>query len=121
MINLFGGMYLRPGQLWKTFRIKRKVVSNQNGYPVESYEDTDETVRGILAEADTDIAHRTRHLWDQDQHSLTHTLVVKGQHNLLKGDVISYDDHVFLVLVCDDIGELGRSGLIYLEKRVDIK
>lgn len=120
MRNMFGGMYLRPGNLWKTFSINRLTVSNMNGKLSEKVEDTGMEITGILAQADTNIAERHKHLWDQDKHQLTHTLVVRGKMDLRKGDYLTREDKIYLVLLNDDIGDLGTAGLIYLEERNDL-
>lgn len=121
MRNPFGAMYLRPGNLWKDFLVKVLNVDNVNGHIVEKYLDTGEHILGILAEADTNMSDRKKHLWDQDQHSLTHTLVVQGRPNLKKGDFLTTEERAFLVLLVDDIGSLGVSGIVYLEERNDIR
>ena len=39
---MFGNiMYLRPGNLWKSFRVLKMHVDNVDGYAKNSYEDTD--------------------------------------------------------------------------------
>ena len=121
MKPLFGKMYLRPGELWKEYRVKRLRTANQRGYPVNSWEDTGDTVRGVLAEASSNDAERTKHLWDQDQHSLTHTLVVTGTANARKGDLLTHGNRSFYVLVNDNVGALDGASLIYLEERNDVK
>lgn len=69
-------MYLRPGNLFKEFLVKRKESDISNiGLPVSGYKDTGILVNGVLAEASTDDREKTKHMWDQDQHSLTHTIV----------------------------------------------
>ena len=120
MITPFGLMYLRPGNLWTEFEVKRSVTRNENGFPVT------ETVGlgrlfGILAEASTNDSDRTKNRWDQEQHSLTHTLVIRGKADVCKGDHLISQEKGFLVLLYEDIGALGASGLIYLEERNDIK
>ena len=38
---MFGNiMYLRPGNLWKSFRVLKMHVDNVDGYAKNSYEDT---------------------------------------------------------------------------------
>lgn len=120
-MNLFSTMYLRPGNLWKSFRIKELKTNVIGGHPVTQYVDSNRDIIGILAEADSNMADRKKHMWDQDQHSLTHTLAVKGMPELKKGDFLTLEERGFLVLLVDDIGSLGVSGLIYLEERNDIK
>ena len=120
-MRTFGTMYLRPGNLWKSFRIKRQKTANVNGHSVESYEDTDQSITGVLAEAEENDRERTKHMWNQAQHSLTHTLVIRGKTDARKGDMLTCDERAFIVLYNDDIGALGYAGLIYLEERNDIK
>lgn len=121
MINPFGAMYLRPGNLWKNFRIKRLKTVVVSGHPVNNYVDVGRCIDGILAEADANLSERMKHRWDQDQHSLTHTLVVRGKVEINKGDYLTTDERVFLVLLTDDIEALGTTGLLYLEERNDIR
>lgn len=121
MINPFGVMYLRPGNLWKKFTVKRLKTSMVNGYAVDGYVDTDICVTGVLAEATANQSDMRKHLWDQDQHSLTHTLVAVGKTGLKKGDFLATDDRAFLVLLVDDVGAVGIASLIYLEERNDLE
>ena len=121
MMNLFGGMYLRPGNLWRDFRIKRHKMVNQNGYPKETYEDSQDSVKGIVSLASDNASERMKHLFDQESHSITHQMVVLGRPELKKGDMLIGDEVAFLVLIIDDVGLLGRTGLIYLEERNDLK
>lgn len=113
-------MYLRPGNLWTDFEVRRSVSRNENGFAVTEYVACG-VLSGILAEASATDADRTRHRWNQEQHSLTHTLVIRGRADVQKGDQLIAQERGFLVLLCDDIGNLGASGLIYLEERNDIR
>lgn len=119
--NPFGAMYLRPGNLWKDFEVKEKRTGVVDGYAETGYFDTGRHLIGILAEADSNLSDRMKHRWDQDQHSLTHTLVVRGRADVKKGDFLVADERGFFVLLNDDIGALGVSGIIYLEERNDVK
>lgn len=72
---MFGNaMYLRPGNLWKNFRVLKMHVDNVDGYAKNSYEDTGTIVDGILAQATSNERELTKHLWDQKLHSLTHAV-----------------------------------------------
>jgi len=123
MRSPFTHMYLRPGQLWKTFEVLRSKSENQTGYLVESHERTGEMVTGVISVADSQSSERTKHLWDQDKHSLTHTMVVRGRPDLRKNDLLAstFDEKAYLVLAVDNVGQLAGSGLIYLEERNDLK
>lgn len=117
-------MFLRPGNLWKTFDVSRNVTTNQMGYPVSEYQKTGEQVTGVISQADSNTSERTKHLWDQDQHSLSHTLVTRGKHTLKKGDILASTEdepRAYLVLATDDPACLGITGLVYLEERNDLK
>ena len=120
MISPFGLMYLRPGNLWTDFVIKRKTVHNANGHPVSEFEEKGK-VSGILAEASSNESDRMKHRWDQEQHSLTHTLVIRDSADVKQGDYLTTAGRTFLVLLCEDPGNLGATGLIYLEERNDLK
>lgn len=121
MMNLFGGMYLRPGNLWRSFRIKRSKRINQNGYPKEVFEDSQDSVRGIVSLASNNAGEQMKNLFDQASHSITHQMVVRGKPDLKKGDMLIGDEIAYLVLIIDDVGLLGTTGLIYLEERNDLK
>ena len=116
-----GRMYLRPGNLWKSFRVMRKDTKIESGYSKELYEDTGMVLYGVLAQAENSANDRMKHMWDQNLHSLTHTMVVRGQVNLKRGDMLSCDERAWLVLYNDDVGALGVAGLVYLEERNDVK
>lgn len=121
MNQIVRGMYLRPGNLWKDYHVLRKVTKNVNGYKDDQWVDTGNIIHGVLAEASTADSERTKHLWDQDQHSLTHTMVLRGRSDVLKGWALARDDKAYVVLVNDDVGALGVAGLLYLEERNDVK
>ena len=79
-------MYLRPGNLFKEFMVKSKEADVSDiGLPVAEYKDTGILVNGVLAEASTDDREKTKHMWDQDQHSLTHTIVSWDRTGSQKG------------------------------------
>ena len=119
---MFGNtMYLRPGNLWKNFNVLRMHSDNVDGYLKNSYKDTGIIVDGILAQATSNERELTKHLWDQDQHSLTHTLVVSGKCTLNKSDILAYQEKAYLVLAVDNAGDLGIAGIAYLEERNDLK
>lgn len=121
MTRVFRSMYLRPGNLWKDFHLLRMKSSNVEGRKIDHFVDTAEMVRGVVAEASTDERERTKHLWDQDQHSLTHTIVVSGRCGARKGDLLTKGETAYLVLVTDDVGDLGGVTMLYVEQRNDIK
>lgn len=64
MISPFGLMYLRPGNLWTDFVVRRKSIRNILGHPVSDFEAKGE-ISGILAEASTHESDRMKHRWDQ--------------------------------------------------------
>lgn len=114
-------MYLRPGNLYKEFYIRRLDVEMVSGFPKESYVDKGEHVKGILAEARSNESEKMKHRFDQSQHSLTHTLVTAGRSGVKKGDRLILGERGFLALVVDDISALDMSDIIYLEERNDVK
>lgn len=114
-------MYLRPGNLYKDLRIERLEVGVDDGFSFERYVDRGEHIHGVIAEAGNNLSDRMKHRWDQDQHSLTHTLVSDSKPDVKKGDHLIYGERGFFVLAADDIGGLGIAGIIYLEERNDIR
>lgn len=121
MRQMFHTMYFRPETMWKDFIVKAFKETNNFGYKTEKFVETDVKFRAVLAQADAARTDRMKHLFDQDQHSITHTLTVCKKENVKKGDYVATGDRVFLVLVVDDIGDYGTAGLIYVEERNDIK
>lgn len=115
-------MYLRQGNLEKDFIVKRsnEAVSDC-GTPYVKYEDTGNLISGVLTEADKYQSDLKKHLWDQEQHSLTHTIVCRGGEVANKGDILVLDDRLFVVLLVDDVGGLGISTIYYAEERNDIR
>lgn len=92
-------MYLRPGNLFKEFLVKRKESDISDiGLPVSGYKDTGILVNGVLAEASTDDREKTKHMWDQDQHSLTHTIVSWAEPVAKKGMSFRWETGIFLFL-----------------------
>lgn len=115
-------MYLRPGNLEKEFIVKRSGQKvSDTGTPFVQYMDTGNLISGVLAEADKNQSDRKKHLWDQEQHSLTHTIVCSGGAVAQKGDILAMDNRVFMVLLADDVGGIGVSTIYYAEERNDIK
>ena len=114
-------MYLRPGNLWKEFRRMKNQSANIGGNFEKKYVDTGEIITGILAQATVNDKEMTQHLWDQSQHSLTHTVVISGACKVKKMDLLVFEDRAYLVLANDMVGNLGVAGIIYLEERNDIK
>lgn len=117
-------MYLRPGNLIKVCDVSRLVETIDHGYMKSSYQKTGEQVRGVISQSTDSQSERTKHLWDQDKHSLSHTMVVKGKCHLQRGDIICTtedDPKIFLVLAVDDVAEIGLATLVYLEQRPDMK
>lgn len=121
MNPIYGYMYTRPGNLWQEFDVVREVSENINGYLTNSRKKTGKTVGGILSVAENQTAERTKHLWDQDQHSLTHVLSTKGRADVKKGDMLVKGEKAFLVLATDTLGMVGGSSILYLEERNDLK
>ena len=106
MISPFGLMYLRPGNLWTDFVVRRKSIRNILGHPVSDFEAKGE-ISGILAEASSNESDRMKHRWDFA--------------DVKQGDYLATAGRTFLVLLCEDPGNLGATGLIYLEERNDLK
>ena len=121
MISPFGSMYLRPGNLWKDFSVQSLTTQWEGCYTADKYTDTGKHLTGILASADSSLSERMKHRWNQEQHSLTHTLVVRGAADVKKGDLLIWEERAFLVLLVEDMGTLGASGILYVEERNDLK
>ncbi len=115
-------MYLRPGNLEKEFIVKRSEQKvSDTGTSFIEYLETGNLISGVLADADKNQSDRKKHQWDQEQHSLTHTIVCRGKAVAQKGDILAMDNRLFIVLLADDVGGLGVSTIYYAEERNDIK
>ena len=123
MMNpIYGYMYTRPGNLVQSFEVFRCVTENRQGYRTDHYEKSDqEPIRGILSVAGNSDAERTMHLFDQDQHSLTHVLALGRKADVGKGDMLVCNDLAYLVLTTDNESMVGGSSILYLEERNDLK
>lgn len=112
-------MYLRPGNLYKEFQVKRlENTIAENGFPVRRYKDTGSLINGILAKTNTG---ERKHQWAQEQHLLTHTVISRGRPAAKKGDLLVMNDRSFIVLTADDTGGLGEVTLYYVEERNDLR
>ena len=115
-------MYLRPGNLFKEFIVKSKEADVSDiGLPVAKYKDTGILVNGVLAEASTDDREKTKHMWDQDQHSLTHTIVSWTGPEATKGDVHSVGRRYCITLEIEEACSLGVATIYYAEERNDLR
>lgn len=114
-------MFLRPGNLERNFQIRRMAIVTEKGYPTQKYMETGEIVQGVLVVATKRDTDRMKHKWDQDRHSLTHTLVARGKCTAAKNDLLLSDEKCYLVLTCDDTANLGISSILYLEERNDLR
>lgn len=115
-------LYLRPGNLEKDFIVKRKQTGiSDTGTPFSRYVETGLMISGVLADAEKGLGSQKKHLWDQDQHTLTHTIVSQGEPVAKEGDVLAMDERYFLILLTDDTGSLGIATVYYAEERRDLK
>lgn len=116
-------MYLRPGNLLKDFAVAVKGSDRVNGRIVDTYVKTSVILTGTLTVATQTQAEQTKNRWDQEQHSLTHTIVNHGPPAAKKGDRLIHNDteRVFEVLAVDDVGELGITTIYYTEERNDVR
>lgn len=112
-------MYLRPGNLYKTFIIENnKNIVSSVGRPKVTYSHTQQDMlEGILAEADPNQKMR----WEQLQHPITHTIVQDGKPKVKAEDKLILENRIFLVQGVDDLGSLGIFTIYYVEERYDVK
>ena len=116
-------MYLRPGNLSKDFTVATKKSERVNGRMADVYVKTATILSGPLVVATQTQAEQTKNRWDQDQHSLTHTIVGHGPPIAKKGDRLIHDEseRVFEILAVDDVGGLGITTIYYTEERNDVR
>lgn len=114
-------MYLRPGNLEKDFTVQHKVTKKINGRMVDDYEEAADLLKGTITVATERQAEQTKNRWDQEQHSLSHTIVMHGSAMAKKEDRLICGERIFEVLAADDVGELGITTVYYTEERNDVR
>lgn len=112
-------MYLRPGNLYKSFVIEKNTASiGRTGRPKTSYEENgSDTLRGALAEAST----QQKVEWQQLQHPITHTIVQDGRPKAKAEDKLVLGNRVFLIQGVEESGSIGVCTIYYVEERMDVK
>lgn len=114
-------MYLKPGNLYKSFVIERSVATvSKNGRPTTSYKEVSEgdgTLRGALAEATT----QQKIEWSQLQHPITHTIVQDGRPKAKAEDKLVLGNRVFFIQGVEEPGSIGVCTIYYAEERTDVK
>lgn len=116
--------FLRPGQGFKKFTVKKKAKSlTASGKPKSGgYEDAG-TIIGILATATED----EKEHWKQDSHPITHKIVQQGVKNAAIATnylVLSEPgkkDRYFYVQGTGNPGELNHMMRYFVEERRDLK
>lgn len=116
--------FLRPGQGFKKFMVKKKGKAlTSSGKPIKGeYEDVG-TIIGILATA----SQKEQEQWKQNGHPITHKIVQKGIKNAAIATnylVLSEDgkkDRYFYVQGTGNPGELNHMMRYFVEERRDLK
>lgn len=116
--------FLRPGQGFKKFTVKKKAKSlTASGKPISGeYTDVGHII-GILATATQD----EREKWKQEGHPVTHKIVQKGVQkaaiatNYLVLSEEGKKDRYFYVQGTSNPGELNHMMRYYVEERKDLK
>ncbi len=110
-------MFLRPGNLNKTFILEKKTERIDENKRVKAEYDTLNPViiRAVLAQAETSEKER----WQQLQHPISHTIVQRGRPKAKEGDRLIHDGRIFYIKGFDDPDELGAVTIYYAEERRD--
>ena len=111
-------MFIRPGNLNKTFFVEKKTesIDEDTARAVAKYDiDNAVMIRAVLAQASTSEKER----WQQLQHPITHTIVQYGKPKAVEGDRLVHNNRTFYVQGVDEPGELGVATIYYAEERSD--
>ncbi len=113
-----GDLYLRPGNLFKDFRVEKKEIAiNFRGRPKGGYEESGDFLKAVLAKASPEEKER----WKQMQHPISHTVVQKGSPKANPEDRLILGNRVFLIQGLDELGSLGLWTIYYVEERFDVR
>lgn len=110
-------MYLRPGNLPKSFVLERGKGGLKNGRPTVQYDgDGTEFLKGFLTTAtEADRAHGTA------DHIVTHIIVQSGGQQAERTDRLILGDRLFYIVDIDPACSLGIATIYYAEERTDVK
>ena len=111
-------MYLRPGNLIKSFTIEPvKRTKNSKGRAETTYDtETAAIMRGVIASADPDAVKR----FDQTEHPITHQIAQYSGPKAKPGDRLVRGHTHYYVRGVDNIAELSIATLYYVEERTDL-
>lgn len=116
--------YLRPGQGFKKFTVKKKAKSlTESGKPISGGYTDIGCVIGILATA----TQAEKEQWKQEGHPVTHKIVQQGVQNAAMATnylVLSENgkkDRYFYVQGISNPGELNHMMRYFVEERKDLK
>jgi len=110
-------MYLRPGNLFKDFLIEKKGATlSTRGRARSEYDgETEERIRGVLAEAKPVEKER----WRQLQHPISHTITQKWRPQAEAEDRLILGERMFFIQGVDEPGAIGLWTIYYVEERFD--
>ena len=106
-------MYLKPGNLYKTFTIDTKKTEINTAGRAKATYNAKNTFNGILADAKPEEKERYKQL----THPITHTITHKGSPKLKEEDKVSYNGRKFYVQGVDDPAAIGLWTIYYVEER----
>lgn len=111
-------MYLRPGNLYKSFIIETNEQTVTSTGRVANVHSGNAAMRlkGCLAEATDE--QRTNH--STKDHIVTHTIEQSGRPKAKRTDKLILGERVFYIIDIDDCGSLGLATLYYAEERRDL-
>lgn len=109
-------MYLRTGNLFKSFLIERKKDESvsSRGRVTSGFEKVG-TISAVLSETKTNEIERFRQL----SHPVTHTIVQSGSPKAQVGDRLIFENRIFIIQGVDNPGSLGLWTIYYAEERKD--
>ncbi|MEG1562147.1 MAG: hypothetical protein RR365_00640 [Bacteroides sp.] len=110
-------MYLRTGNLFKDFIVEKKSeITTARGRVTSGYENsTGDRLSAVLADATPEERER----WDQQQHSITHTLTQRGKPHAREGDRLIFGNRLFYIQGIEEPGDIGIWTIYYTQERSD--
>lgn len=111
-------IFFRPGQVWKTFDLYRKVQSKDNkGRVTYSGEPVFVTsFKGALSS----INPNEQEKWNQMSHPVTHTILIRGRTDVQAEDIVKLGNRTFYVQKSRGHAEIGIFSVLFCEERTGV-
>lgn len=107
----------RPGQQLKLFSVYRKRVEiDERGRVIYSKNEALEFLEEIKGSLSA-ISQKEKYKWKQMEHSISHTIVVRGKTQAQAEDILIQQGKRYDVQRVEEPGEIGIFTILYCNKR----